>query len=87
MPLQPFDVRLVRAGEPVTAQAWNDIVNAIGDLHGFVEATTGSRLQVRVAGPSLDTDAVRIGLQEIAARRPRAALDSIEKTSLRLPGF
>jgi len=60
MPLQPFDVRLVRAGEPVTAQAWNDIVNAIGDLHGFVEATTGSRLQVRVAGPSLDTDAVRV---------------------------
>jgi len=36
---------------------------------------------------ALDTDAVRIGLQEIAARRPRAALDSIEKTSLRLPGF
>jgi hypothetical protein len=60
MPLQPFDVRQVRAGEPVTAQAWNDIVNAIGDLHGFVEATTGSRLQVRVAGPSLDTDAVRV---------------------------
>jgi hypothetical protein len=36
---------------------------------------------------ALDTDAVRIGLQEIAARRPRAALDSIEKASLRLPGF
>ena len=36
---------------------------------------------------ALDTDAVRIGLQEIAARRPRAALDSIKKTSLRLPGF
>jgi DNA invertase Pin-like site-specific DNA recombinase len=36
---------------------------------------------------ALDTDAVRIGLQEIAARRPRAALDSIEETSLRLPGF
>jgi DNA invertase Pin-like site-specific DNA recombinase len=36
---------------------------------------------------ALDTDAVRIGLQEIAARKPRAALDSIEKTSLRLPGF
>ena len=36
---------------------------------------------------ALDTDAVRIGLQEIAARRPHAALDCIEKTSLRLPGF
>ena len=53
MPLQPFDARQVRAGEPVTAQAWNDVVNAIADLRGFVEATTGARVQVQVAGPSI----------------------------------
>ena len=36
---------------------------------------------------ALDTEAVRIGMQEIAARRPRAAIDSNEKNALRLPGF
>lgn len=36
---------------------------------------------------ALDTEAVRIGMQEIAARRPRAAIDSNEKSALRLPGF
>jgi hypothetical protein len=60
MPLQPFDARQVQAGEPVTAQAWNDIVNAIVDLRSFVEATTGARLQVNVAGPSIETDSVRV---------------------------
>lgn len=60
MPLQPFTARQVRAGEPVTAQGWNDLINAVVDLRAFVEATTGSRLAVRVAGPALATDAVRV---------------------------
>ena len=36
---------------------------------------------------ALESEAVRIGLQEIAARKPRLALAAIEKSSLRLPGF
>jgi len=51
MALQPFTAREARAGEPVTAQAWNDIVRAVVDIRAFIEATTGARLEVRVAGP------------------------------------
>jgi hypothetical protein len=50
MALQPFTAREVRAGEPVTAQGWNDIVRAVADIRAFIEATTGARLEVRVAG-------------------------------------
>ena len=50
----------MRAGGTRTAQAWNDVVNAIADLRGFVEATTGARVQVQVAGPSIETDSVRV---------------------------
>jgi len=60
MALQPFTAREVRPGEPVTAQGWNDIIGAINDLRAFVLATTGSRLEVRVAGPDLATDRVRV---------------------------
>lgn len=60
MALQPFTAREVRPGEPVTAQGWNDIVRAIADIRAFVEATTGSRLEVQVAGSGLDLAAVRV---------------------------
>jgi len=36
---------------------------------------------------ALESEAVGIALQEIAARKPRLALAAIEKSSLRLPGF
>jgi hypothetical protein len=36
---------------------------------------------------ALESDAVRIGLQEIAARRPRQALDKVKDQSMTLPGF
>jgi excisionase family DNA binding protein len=36
---------------------------------------------------ALESDAVRIGLQGIAARKPRQALAAVENASLKLPGF
>jgi len=36
---------------------------------------------------ALDSESVRIGLQQIAARRPRRSTENIDKNSLRLPGF
>jgi hypothetical protein len=60
MALQPFTAREVRAGEPMTAQAWNDIVRAVADIRGFIEATTGARLEVRVAGAAGDPALIRV---------------------------
>lgn len=41
----------------------------------------------QIPAEALDSEAVQIGLQGIAARKPHLALDSIAKNSLRLPGF
>jgi hypothetical protein len=60
MALPPFVAREVRAGEPVTAQGWNDIVRAVVDLRAFIEATSGSTLEVRVAGTELDLAVLRV---------------------------
>ena len=59
MPLQPFDVRQVRAGEPVTAQAWNDSSTRSATCTALSRRRP-VRGWVRVAGPSLETDAVRV---------------------------
>jgi len=36
---------------------------------------------------ALESEVVRIGLQQIAARRPRQALDKMADKSMTLPGF
>ena len=65
----------------------------VGSVHKLIRSGALPATQLMPSAPwrvpvaALDSEAVRIGLQEIAARRPRAALDSIEKSILRLPGF
>ena len=65
----------------------------VGSVHKMIRAGKLPATQLMYAAPwkipidALDSDAVRIGLQEIAARRPRQALDPIENMSLKLPGF
>jgi len=56
----PFIKTNVHAGEPVTAQAWNDIVNAIGAISDFIETSAASSVKVQVAGPNLDVSTVRV---------------------------
>src|SRR6185436_8576946 len=58
MQLNPFIAKLVHPGEPLTAQAWNDLVNAIDDTHKFLEATTHI-VRVRITNTDLDPKAVR----------------------------
>lgn len=59
MDLQPFIKTHVAPGEPLTAQAWNDLVDAIDQLHRFL---AGSRQVVRVeiTTPGLDPATVRV---------------------------
>jgi len=65
----------------------------VGSVHKLIRSGRLPATQLMPSAPwqvpvdAFETEAVRIGLQEIAARRPRTALDSIEKNSLRLPGF
>jgi hypothetical protein len=40
-----------------------------------------------VSVSAFDTEALKIGLQAIIARRPTQALQKIEEATLRLPGF
>src|SRR5215510_11597289 len=53
MELKPFIAKLVHPGEPLTAQAWNDLVDAIDDTHKFLLATTHI---VRVPATNTDLD-------------------------------
>ena len=60
MELEPFIAKEVSPGEPITAQAWNDIVLAIGSIMGFLEASTGSGLRVIVGNAAADPTATRV---------------------------
>jgi hypothetical protein len=65
----------------------------VGSVHKLIQSGALPATQLMPDAPwqvpveALDTEAVRIGLQGIVARRPRAALDSNEENTLRLPGF
>lgn len=59
MDLQPFIKTHVAPGEPLTAQAWNDLVDAIDQIHQFL---AGARQVVRVTltTPGLDLEEARV---------------------------
>ena len=60
MDLEPFVAKQASPGEPITAQAWNDIVLAIGSIMGFLEASTGSGLRVIVGNAGADPLKTRV---------------------------
>jgi len=60
MPINPFTPKAVQAGEPVTAQAWNVIVNAIGALTQYLETSEATSLRVRVTNTDVDPLRVRV---------------------------
>jgi hypothetical protein len=59
MQLDPFIAKLVNAGEPLTAQAWNDLVTAIDNAHKFLLATTNV-VKVRITNAGVDPTTVRV---------------------------
>lgn len=60
MALNPFAAKPVNPGEPVTAQAWNELVNGLANVVGFLHATAGSSLSVIVGNEDADPAATRV---------------------------
>jgi hypothetical protein len=69
----PFIKKLASAGEPLTAQAWNDIVNALAQVHTHLESTEASALRVQIAGAGIDLGTVRV----TAVRDDGIAVDAV----------
>lgn len=65
----------------------------VGSVHKLIRSGALPATQLMPSAPwqvpveGLDTEAVRIGLQQIAARRSGKALDANREGALRLPGF
>jgi len=59
MELKPFIKKTVRPGEPLTSQAWNDLLDGIEGVHQFLRATMHTA-RVRITTPGLRPEAVRV---------------------------
>ena len=65
----------------------------VASVHKLIRSGTLPASQIMYSAPwkipigALEGETVRIGLQEIAARRPRQALDKVKDKSMTLPGF
>jgi hypothetical protein len=65
----------------------------VTSVHKLIRSGTLPATQIMYSAPwkisvdALESEAVRIGLQEIIARRPRQALDKVQDKSMTLPGF
>lgn len=60
MELNPFVAKPVKPGEPVTAQAWNEIVNGLADVFAFLEATAGTSLKVAISNADASLGLTRV---------------------------
>jgi hypothetical protein len=79
MELKEFVATHVSAGQPLTAQAWNDIVDAVDDLHQFIVASLFA-VHVKITTPGIALANVRVTAQRgsdppVEAVRPVAPDD------------
>jgi hypothetical protein len=49
MELEPFVAKQVSPGEPVTSQAWNEIVGGLANVVAFLQATAGTSVRVTIS--------------------------------------
>jgi len=56
----PFIKKNVLAGEPLTAQAWNDVVNAMSAVYNHIESSEASSVKVQISNSGIDLDSVRV---------------------------
>jgi len=59
MDLKPFVKKTVLPGEPLTAQAWNDVVDGIDGAYQFLQATMHT-VRVHITTTGLDLSLVRV---------------------------
>lgn len=76
MDLQPFVPTLVRPGQPLTAQGWNDLVGGIDAVYQFLRATLHT-VHVRITNPEVDARDVRV----TATRADAAPVESVRPTA------
>ena len=60
MPLEPMNVDPVQPGQPITAQAWNEIVSNLAAVIEAVNAQAGQSLRVIVDNSSADPALIRV---------------------------
>jgi len=60
MNLEPFTATSAAPGEPLTAQAWNEVVEGIRALYRFLETNAGTSLRVVVLNAAVDLAVVRV---------------------------
>src|SRR5262245_17888986 len=60
MAIIPFIATTVLPGQPMTAQAWNDIVNAIAAIIGHIDATESTSVRVAITNAGIDPLKTRI---------------------------
>lgn len=76
MALDEFIAKTVTPGEPLTAQAWNDIVTAVAALNHHILSTEASSVRVQIANADIALGQVRVtalpqdGTQAFEAVRP-----------------
>jgi len=56
----PFIRKTVQAGDPVTAQAWNDLVTGIATLYAYIEASEAAAVRVQISNSGIDLSSVRV---------------------------
>jgi hypothetical protein len=56
----PFIKQHAAPGEPITAQAWNELATGIDQVHHYLEATEATPVRVRVTAEGVDPANVRV---------------------------
>lgn len=60
MELNEFTAKQVTPGEPITSEAWNELVSGISELNKFVLANQSTALKVKMSNVDIFLDTVRI---------------------------
>lgn len=60
MPIDPLTVAPAMPGQPITSQAWNDVVESLSEVIALLNAQAGQSLRVVVNNPSADPDEIRV---------------------------
>lgn len=56
----PFIKSTVQPGDPLSAQAWNDVVIGVDTLFSFIEATEGASIKVQISNEGIALSSVRV---------------------------
>jgi hypothetical protein len=76
MDLKEFTAKKVSPGEPITAQAWNELVDGIRALNEFVAASQNTSLLVTLGNVDIDLSSVRVTAERDDGWLMEAALNS-----------